>query len=130
MPLPEGPGPVTIRSQVWDAGTELNTETSLDLPDACGVQLGAQRFAEDGSGHEATNETVMNHRGLNLQGDLTEVSAWNGPVLEVKIERIGPSPFVAASVPPPSIPRPSIQFTPPGSGFITSSSTSGGDFDQ
>ena len=40
-------------------------------------------------------------------------------------------PFVAANIPPVSIPRPPIlQFTPPGSGFITSSSTSGGNFDQ
>jgi hypothetical protein len=130
IPLPNGIEPVFIRAQIWDAGTELNTETSLDLPDACGAQLGAQRFAEDGSGHEATNETVMNHPGLNLQGDLTDVSAWNGPVLEVKIERMGPSTFVSAAVPPPSIPRAPIQFIPPGSGFITSSSTSGGDFDQ
>ena len=130
LPLPNGTEPVLIRSQVWDAGTELNTETSLDLPDACGAQLGAQRFAEDGSGHEATNETIMNHPGLNLGGDLTELSAWNGPVLEVKIERVSPTPFVSA-IPPVSIPRPPIlQFTPPGSGFITSSSTSGGNFDQ
>src|SRR5687768_3945655 len=103
LPLPNGNEPVFIRSQIWDAGTELNTETSLDLPDSCGAQLGAERFAEDGSGHEATNEPIMNHRGLHLQGDLTEVSAWNSPVMELKIERVGPSPFVAATV-PPSIP--------------------------
>jgi hypothetical protein len=114
---------------VWDAGTELNTETSMDLPDACGALLGAQRFPEDGSGHEATNETIVNHPGLNFGGDLTDVSAWSGPVMEVRIERVTPDPFVAAQV-PTSIPRPPfLQFTPPGSGFITSSSTSGM-FDQ
>jgi len=48
----------------------------------------------------------------------------------VKIERVGPTPFVAANIPPVSIPRPPIlQFTPPGSGFITSASMSG-DLDQ
>ncbi len=130
IPLPQTSAPVLIRSQVWDAGTELNTETSMDLPDACGALLGAQRFPEDGSGHEATNETIMNHPGLNFGGDLTDVSAWNGPVMEVRIERVTPDPVVAAQV-PVSIPRPPfLQFTPPGTGFITSSSTGGANFDQ
>jgi len=125
VPLPDGAAPVSLRSQIWDAGTELNTETSLDLPDACGTQLGAQRFPEDGSGHEATSEPITNHRGLTLSGDLTDVSAWNGPVLEVRIERISPLPFVANQL-PVSIPRPPfVTFTPPGSGFITSGAMSG-----
>jgi len=126
IPLPESAAPVSLRSQIWDAGTELNTETSLDLPDSCGAKLGAQRFAEDGSGHEATNETIMSHPGLNFGGDLTDVSAWDGPVLEVRIERITPEPFVASQVPPVTIPRPPfVTFTPPGGGFITTSSMSG-----
>ena len=125
MPLPSAIGPTFLRAQIYDAGTELNTEKSLDLPDACGAQLGAQRFPEDGSGHEATSDVIAVHPGLHLQGDLTDVSAWNGPVLEVKLERIGPeSQLVSNTIVPPTIPR-SPQFTPPGNGPITTSSQDG-----
>jgi hypothetical protein len=122
MALPDSQASIFMLPSNFDAGTELNTEKSVDLADSCAV-LGAQSLPEDdGNGHIATSLPILLHPGLNLTGDLTQASAWSGPVMQIKVERIDASSEVAVA--PSAPPRtPFVTFTPPGNDITTSSTT-------
>lgn len=74
-------------ARAFDAGTEMNTELFGDLVPPCdgdletGTDMSNPALAEGG--------TIQRHAGITGIGDLTEVHAWSGPVLKVKIERTG-----------------------------------------
>jgi len=74
-------------ARAYDAGTEENTELFVDLVPPCDGDL------TTGTGMSnpdlAQNGRIHRHGGIVGTGDLTETHAWNGPVLEVTIERIG-----------------------------------------
>ena len=109
LPLPDLNEPVILRPFIFDAGSELNTEKSADLPDSCGV-MGAQTLSEeDGNGRVATADPISLHPGLNLKGDLTAASAWSGPVMQIAIERIGPGGQLVGQAIPPKTPYDEVE---------------------
>ncbi len=72
----------TFRVNGYDAGTELNEETSETIVDGCG--LGA-----DGNARTATDDAIMHHPGIKGAGDLDPAAhGWTDPAARITIERI------------------------------------------
>jgi len=87
-------------SRVWvtpalDAGTEDNTELSMDIPDPCSA-LGPAPLAGDPNGNEDDavdsfpHTPVAPHRGLFGVGDLLDAHAWMGPAAKITMTRVDP----------------------------------------
>jgi hypothetical protein len=110
---------IVVRPFIFDAGTEANTEKSVDIPDSC-ADLGAQALSdEDGNGRVPTSEPIALHPGLHLRGDLTSASAWSGPVVQIAVERVGPGGQTVGQAIPSLSPYDEVE-TPGNAGTSTS----------
>ena len=65
---------------VWDAGSEVNTESAMDIPGPC---CGSPGMGEDEHGR------IRLHRGIQGHGDLdVETYGWNRPAARLTVRRI------------------------------------------
>lgn len=119
--LPEQGDVVVLRPLIFDAGTERNTERSSDLTDVCGTMGAQQLSTSDGNARVPTAEPISLHRGLNGLGDLTQASAWSGPVLQIAIERTGDGNDVVGA----AVSNPYDEVEPPTNGIATTSGANG-----
>lgn len=87
-------GGTTYRVLGFDAGSEENTELSVDLPDPCSV-LGPVVLPGDPNGNENVavdmipHEPVARHPGIAYVGDLGSAHDWSGPVARLTVVRLG-----------------------------------------
>ncbi len=84
---------VTLLTNGYDAGTEINTEDFADLVPPCPVLTGVPS-SDPGTGVSnpalAENGVIRHHPGITGIADLqTAVHGWIDPVTQVVIERIG-----------------------------------------
>jgi hypothetical protein len=94
LKLPDTVGQsVTVETQAYDAGTELNTELFADLVPPCGPLTGQDSM---GQGTGMTNPAlaeggvIHHHAGITGVGDLVpEIHDWDNPVAVITVERIG-----------------------------------------
>jgi len=84
-------GTRTTYARAYDSGSEINTERSEDIVDACS-DLGPVSLNGDPNGNE--NETVdasgviSKHRGIVGESDLLTAHNWDNKVLEVTITAV------------------------------------------
>ncbi len=86
--LPRGFQPQTYYAAGYDAGTEVNDESSLNVVDGCAA-IGPVGGDADGNGRVAQGGTVQMHAGI--QGGAFLVPAehgWSDPVASVTVRRI------------------------------------------
>lgn len=87
--LPGGFAPATFYAMGYDAGTEVNEETSLSIVDPCGV-IGPVTLAPDGDSRTPQGGVVSMHSGIQGGGALVPGShGWTEPVARVTVRRIG-----------------------------------------
>ena len=87
--LPGGFEPITFYAMGYDAGTEVNDETSLSIVDPCGA-IGPVALAADGDSRTAQGGVVTMHAGIEGGGALIPGShGWTEPVARVTVRRIG-----------------------------------------
>ena len=84
---------VTVYTQAYDAGTELNTELYADIVPPCGPLTGQDSMGQ-GTGTSnpglAEGGVIHHHNGIQAVGDLlTGVHGWTNPVGKITIERTG-----------------------------------------
>lgn len=80
--LPGGYKAETYEMMAYDAGTELNEETSETIVDGCGL-------GSDGNARTATDEPIMAHPGIQGTGDLTVADhGWTDPVIRITVQRM------------------------------------------
>lgn len=84
---------VTVQTQAYDAGTEINTERFVDLVPPCGPLTGHDSM---GQGTDMSNPAlaeggvIHHHGGIIGAGDLDPATHdWDNPVAVITIERIG-----------------------------------------
>lgn len=77
---------ITRYGRAYDAGTEINTQSFIDLVPPCsGTGVGTGMSNPD----LAENSTVHNHQGITETGDLSPAThGWQNPVIKVTIERV------------------------------------------
>ena len=86
---------VTVWSDAYDAGTEINTEDFIDMVPPCQRLIGVMSAADPGTGMTngalAEGGVVASHGGVvGGIADLTVADhGWVDPVVEITIERIG-----------------------------------------
>jgi hypothetical protein len=86
--LPRGSKPRTYYARAYDAGTELNEETSATVVDPC-FAVGPTMGSADGNARTATNRSVRYHRGIKGGADLDPaLHGWKGPIARVTVRRI------------------------------------------
>lgn len=86
--LPGGTRPVVYEVRGYDAGTEVNDETSENIVDACGA-AGPEPLAADGNGRTAEGGVVAPHPGIQGGADLSvSAHAWTDPVARITVQRI------------------------------------------
>ena len=75
----------------YDAGSEINTERSEDIVDACSL-LGPVVLDGDDNGNENTavdaDGVITRHRGIVGESDLLDAHNWRHRVLRVKVQMI------------------------------------------
>ncbi len=82
--LPES-GTVSVDTNAYDAGTELNSEASPDLVDPCGA-VGSLALPEDGNARTPTTDVIAPHPGIQGIADLTVANhGWTDPVARMTI---------------------------------------------
>ncbi len=82
-------GSVTYYLFGYDAGTEANTELSVDIVDPCSA-LGPVAIGGDPDGNSNAADTdgvVSPHPGITAVGDLLAAHGWEGPVAMVTISK-------------------------------------------
>jgi hypothetical protein len=84
---------VTVETDGYDAGTELNTELFADLVPPCGPLTGHDSM---GQGTDMTNPAlaeggvIHHHEGITAAGDLDPATHdWDNPVAVITVERVG-----------------------------------------
>jgi len=86
--LPRGSKERVYYARAYDAGTELNEETSATVVDPC-FAIGPTMGAADGNARTATNSRVRYHRGIKGGADLDPaLHGWEGPIARVTVRRI------------------------------------------
>ncbi len=86
--LPRGYEPKTYYARAYDAGTELNEETSATVVDPC-FAIGPTMGSADGNARTATDRRIRYHRGIKGGADLDPaLHNWNGPIARVTVQRI------------------------------------------
>lgn len=87
-------GSVTYHAAGYDAGTEDNTEESVDIVDPCSG-LGPVHLAGDPDGNQDAavdsdpHVAIHHHPGIEGVGELTDADhGWTNPVAEIEIERV------------------------------------------
>ncbi len=86
--LPGGFEPAVYYSNGYDAGTEVNTETSPDVVDACGA-AGPVSLPADGNARTAEGGVIAHHPNIQGGADLTVADhGWDDPVAKITVERI------------------------------------------
>jgi hypothetical protein len=86
--LPRGSKPSVYYARAYDAGTELNEETSATLVDPC-FAIGPTMGVADGNDRTATHSRVRRHRGIKGGADLDPaLHGWKGPIARVSVRRI------------------------------------------
>lgn len=93
LKLPDTVGQsVTVQTQAYDAGTEINTELFADLVPPCGPLTGHDSM---GQGTDMTNPAlaeggvIHHHAGITGVGDLDPATHdWDNPVAIITVERI------------------------------------------
>lgn len=84
---------VTIETQAYDAGTELNTELFADLVPPCGPLTGVDSMGQGtGTSNPALAEgaVIHHHGGITGVGDLVSaVHGWDDPAAVITVERLG-----------------------------------------
>ena len=86
--LPNGFKPRTYYAPGYDAGTELNDETSLNVVDGCAA-IGPVGGDADGNGHVAEGGVVRLHPGIQGGAFLDPaLHDWIDPVARVTVRRI------------------------------------------
>lgn len=84
---------VSVSTQGYDAGTEINTEAFVDLVPPCGPLTGQDSMGQ-GTGMSNTalaeNGVIHHHGGILGVGDLDPaINDWDNPVATIKVERTG-----------------------------------------
>ena len=86
-------GSVTIHTQGYDAGTEINTELFADIVPPCAPLTGQDNM---GQGTDISDPTlaeggvIHHHAGILGVGDLDPtINDWTNPVAMITVERIG-----------------------------------------
>lgn len=78
----------TVEARGYDAGSEINTERSEDIVDAC-TDLGPVALDGDPNGNENdavdADGVITRHRGIVGESDLLEAHNWGRSVLSVSI---------------------------------------------
>ena len=78
----------TVEARGYDAGSEINTERSEDIVDAC-TDLGPVALDGDPNGNENdavdASGVITRHRGIVGESDLLDAHNWGRSVLEVTI---------------------------------------------
>jgi hypothetical protein len=86
--LPGGFQPAVYYSNGYDAGTEVNTEKSKDIVDACGA-AGPVALPADGNARTAEGSVIGHHAGIQGIADLVPAQhGWEDPVAKITIQRI------------------------------------------
>jgi len=84
---------VTVETQAYDAGTELNTELFVDLVPPCGPLTGVDSMGQGtGMSNPALAEggVIHHHGGITGAGDLVPaIHDWDNPVAVITVERLG-----------------------------------------
>jgi hypothetical protein len=84
---------VSMSTQGYDAGTEINTEAFVDLVPPCGPLTGQDSMGQ-GAGISnpalAENGVIHHHGGILGVGDLDPaINDWDNPVATITVERTG-----------------------------------------
>jgi hypothetical protein len=84
---------VSMSTQGYDAGTEINTEAFVDLVPPCGPLTGQDSMGQ-GTGTSnpalAENGVIHHHGGILGVGDLDPaINDWDNPVASITVERTG-----------------------------------------
>lgn len=84
---------VSVSTQGYDAGTEINTEAFVDLVPPCGPLTGQDSMGQ-GAGMSdpalAENGVIHHHGGILGVVDLDPaINDWDNPVATITVERIG-----------------------------------------
>jgi len=86
--LPGGFAPATFYAMGYDAGTEVNDETSTSIVDPCGV-IGPVALAADGDSRTPQGGVVTMHPGIQGGGALVPgAHGWTEPVARVTVRRV------------------------------------------
>lgn len=86
--LPGGFKPAVYWVGGYDAGTEVNDESSENIVDACGA-AGPVALAADGNGRTPEGGVITHHAGIQGDADLSESAhSWTDPVARITVERI------------------------------------------
>ncbi|VAV95822.1 hypothetical protein MNBD_ACTINO01-106 [hydrothermal vent metagenome] len=76
----------TRYGRAYDAGTEINTQSFVDLVPPCSNSTSGTGTSNPDL---AENGTVQRHRGITETGDLSPAThGWDDPVIKVTIERV------------------------------------------
>lgn len=93
LQLPNSRGAQVTYTAAYDAGSEINTERSEDIVDACSA-LGPVTLASDINGNENKNAAidasgvVSRHRGIVGESDLLSAHNWDRGVVKVAVKMI------------------------------------------
>jgi Spondin_N len=91
-------GSDSVAAMAYDAGTEINTELTVDIVDPCGG-AGPVAFAADGNGRTGSSANIEAHPGIAGIGDLTVADhGWTGSVATIDIVAVdSPAPPAVGS---------------------------------
>jgi len=92
LALPRFGRPATYYLNVYDAGSERNTEQSEDIVDACSLLGPVVLDGDDNGNNNAGIDTfrrVLPHRGVAGTGDLLLAHDWEDPAVMVTVSRVG-----------------------------------------
>ncbi|MDH4043060.1 MAG: spondin domain-containing protein [Gemmatimonadota bacterium] len=86
--LPGGLEPATFYAMAYDAGTEVNDETSTSIVDPC-FAIGPVSADGDGDSRTAEGGVVGMHAGIGGGADLDpSLHGWSGPIARVTVRRV------------------------------------------
>ena len=86
--LPGGFDPATFYAMAYDAGTEVNDETSTSIVDPC-FAIGPVSADPDGDSRTAQGGVVLRHAGIMGGADLDPAAhGWDGPVARITVQRV------------------------------------------
>lgn len=84
---------VSVYTQGYDAGTELNTELFADIVPPCGPLTGQDNMGQGTGASDpalAENGVITHHPGILGVGDLdASINDWDNPVAKITVERTG-----------------------------------------
>ncbi len=87
VPLPMGFAAATFEERAYDARAEVNNEQSPFIVPGCSA-FGPLDLPLDGNMKAPEDGVIVDHPGLQGNGDLPAIAQWTAPVIRVTIQRV------------------------------------------